>query len=281
MDRQDFWRRLGHTPVTMATSDLKLVVSEFDDSRYPSGKPTLEDAWLGIYQVLWWYDHDLLHVFDAPDLWKNKNWVAKAKTGERVIAEPLGIGPSEVPGILDRMMQVDRWKGMQRNNPLGRGFRMLVCEVLNRWGDPRFEYREEAKATAFYPGIEMPGRSASPSIDVVAVSKDRRTPKAIISCKWGIRHDRISDPTNECTQYKRAAIQFQEMNLLYFVVTNEISGQRLDKVLNQPCVDGLVHVSLDFVNAVNGGPTDFMTAGRAARRLLDLTELVQLTFTWP
>lgn len=127
----------------------------------------------------------------------------------------------------------------------------------------------------------MPGRSATPSIDVVAISKQRNTPKAVISCKWGIRHDRISDPTNECTQYKSASIQLQEMNLLYFVVTNEISGQRLDKVLNQPCVDGLVHVSLDFVNAVNGGPTAFMTAGRAARRLLDLTELVQLTYTWP
>ncbi len=158
---------------------------------------------------------------------------------------------------------------------------MLIVEVLRRWGDDRFEYREEAKATEFYPGIEMPGRSAVPHIDVVAISKKRRTPKAVISCKWGIRHDRISDPTNECAQYKRASIQLQEMNLLYFVVTNEVSGQRLDKVLNQPCVDGLVHVSLGFVNEVNGGLTDFMTAAKAASRMLDLKEFVQSTYTWP
>jgi hypothetical protein len=101
---------------------------------------------------------------------------------------------------------------------------MLVSEVLRRWGDDRFEYREEARATKFYPGIVMPGRSAEPYIDVAAISKIRQKPKAVISCKWGIRHDRISDPTNECTLYKSASIQLQEMGLLYFVVTNEIGG---------------------------------------------------------
>lgn len=188
---------------------------------------------------------------------------------------------NQVPGLMDRMMQLPRWQGLQRNNPLGHGFRMLVAECLRRWGDPRFVYREEARATEFFPGIRMPGRSAEPYIDVLAIRKDNNRPRAVISCKWGIRHDRISDPTNECTQYKSAAIQFQIMDLVYFVTTNEISGQRLDKVLTQPCVDALVHVNLDFVSHVIGGFTDTMTAGRAATRLLDLTELAELTFTWP
>jgi hypothetical protein len=264
----------------MQPTERQLVIAEFDNATYPSGEPTLSDAWLGIYQVLWWYEHGLLHIHDAPALWESRTWVAKASVAERMIAVRLGIAPGDVQTMVDRMMQLPRWQGRQRNNPLGHGFRMLVAEVLQRWGDDRFEYREEAKANEFFPGIEMPGRSAAPRIDVVAISKQRRTPKAVISCKWGIRHDRISDPTNECTQYKRASIQFQEMDLLYFVMTNEIDGQRLDKVLNQPCVDALVHVSLDFVSEVNAGLTDFMTAGKVAGRLLGLAELVRLTYTW-
>jgi len=213
--------------------------------------------------------------------WENKNWATRAKAAEQTIAAKLGVPATDVPELMDRMMQLPRWQKLQRNNSLGHGFRMLVSEVLRRWGDSRFEYREEMKATEFFPGITMPGRSAEPYIDVVAISKARNKPKAVISCKWGVRHDRISDPTNECTQYKAAAIQLQIMDLLYFVTTNEISGQRLDKVLNQPCVDALVHVSLDFVSHVNGGFTEFMTAAKAATRLLDLEELVQLTYTWP
>ncbi len=264
----------------MQNTDRSLVISEFDNSKFPSGQPTVEDAWVGIYQVLWWYDHDLLHIHDAPALWRNRVWMEKAQVAERYIANALGVSPEDVKHLVDRQMRLDRWRDLQRNNPLGRGFRMLISEVLERWGDPRFEYPEETRATKFYPGIEMPGRSAEPSIDVVAVSKRTGRPRAVISCKWGIRHDRISDPTNECTQYKSASIQLQEMNLQYLVITNEISGQRLDKVLNQPCVDALVHVSLGFVEAVNGGITEFMMAARAARRLLDLKELVQLTQTW-
>jgi hypothetical protein len=101
-----------------------------------------------------------------------------------------------------------------------------------------------------------------------------------MSCKWSIRHDRISDPTNECTSYKAAAVQQQIMDLRYIVVTNEMDGQRLDKILNQPCVDTLVHVHLELAQALNNGGTPMMIAGRAATRLMDLTELVKSTFTW-
>jgi hypothetical protein len=265
----------------MQGADRKLVIAEFDNAKYPTGHPTLTDAWLGIYQVLWWYDHGLLHVHDAPALWENKVWAERAARAEQYIADSLKILPRSVAEVVDRQMKLPRWLGVQRQNPLGHGFRTLVAEALRRWGDDRFEYREEAKATEFYPGINMPGRSAAPSIDVVAISKRSARPEAVISCKWSIRHDRISDPTNECTQYKSASIQLQQMNLLYFVVTNEVDGQRLDKVLDQPCVDALVHVSLDFVRTVNVEFTQFMTAARAARRLLDLRELAQLSFTWP
>ncbi len=262
-----------------SASDRQLVVGEFDRSLYPSGAPTLDDAWLGIYQVLWWYEHGLLHVREANDLKKSRTWQERARIAERYIADPLGVRPEDVPDLVDRMMRLPRWVGMQRNNPVGNGLRMLVSEVLQRWGDPRFKYEEEQKATKWFPGIQMHGRSATPSVDV-AVTRGG-IPRGVVSSKWSIRHDRISDPTNECTSYKSAAVQQQLMDLSYFVITNELDGQRLDKVINQPCVDGLIHVHLDLVEQLLGGLTPLMTAARAARRLFDLTEVVQLTYTWP
>src|SRR5206468_2287601 len=105
------------------------------------------------------------------------------------------------------------------------------------WGDRRFTYREEEHATNWFPGIQMPGRSARPRVDVMVV--DAR-PRAVISCKWSYRHDRISEVTNECQEYKAAAVRRQVMDLGHYLVTNEFDGQRLDKVLNQPCVNALV-----------------------------------------
>src|SRR5687768_9577518 len=88
----------------------------------------------------------------------------------------------------------------------------------------------------------MPGRSIKSKVDVAAIRKSNGRTKAVMSCKWSYKHDRISDPTNECQQYKSAAIQQQIMDLRMYVVTSEMSVARLDKVLNQPCIDGLVHV---------------------------------------
>jgi hypothetical protein len=260
-----------------------MVVGAFDSAVYPSGSPTLADAWLGIIQVLWWYEHDLLHVHDAPALWKNKTWRQAAKDAEKYIASALGVPESSVPEMVDRMLGLPRWQGMQRQNPLGNGLRMLVSEVLARWGDQRFNYYEEQNATRWFPGITMHGRSKSPSIDVAITEKPTDNPVAVVSCKWSIRHDRISDPTNECTAYKSAAVQQQNMNLRYFVVTSETDGQRLNKVLEQPCVNGLVHIHASLVDSLRSGPTPIMQAARSATaqtRYIDLVELVQATFTW-
>jgi hypothetical protein len=70
------------------------------------------------------------------------------------------------------------------------------------------------------------------------------------------------------------------MHLQHFVITNEMDGQRSDKILNQPCVDGLVMIHLPLAQQLLGGLTPLMTGARAVRRLLDLSELVQATTTW-
>jgi hypothetical protein len=265
-------------------TDRALIVEEFAQALYPAGSLSLTTAWLGIYQLLWWYEHGLLHVREANDLLRSKTWQDRARAAEAYITQQLGVPRNQLPQLVDRMIRLPRWSpgGMpvQRQNPLGRGFRVLVGEVLTRWGDPRFDYREEEFAAAWFPGMSLPGRSRNPRMDVLAVEIARKRPAAILSCKWSIRHDRISEPTNECTAYKGAAIQQQIMNLRYYVITNEMDGQRLDKVLDQPCVDGLVHVHLGLVRYVLGSLTAAMNAAITARRLFDLSDFVDLTRRW-
>ena len=90
----------------------------------------------------------------------------------------------------------------------------------------------------------------------------------------------MSDVTNECQEYKGAAVQRQNMTLQHFVVTNEMDGQRSDKIINQPCIDGLAPIHLPLAEKMIGGLTPLMAGARGARRLLDLVELVQATYTW-
>ena len=186
----------------------------------------------------------------------------------------MGVEAETLVTRVDLMMRLPRWQGGRRQNPLGNGFRMLACEVLRRWGNPALTYREEMKATEWFPGIELAGRSASPSIDVTIA--DGYRPRTVVSCKWSIRHDRISDPTNECTSYKRAAIQQQIIDLAYVVATNELDGQRLDKILSQPCVDRVVHVHLGLVEHLAPLPPPVRDA-RDSGKLLDLSDWVSST----
>ncbi len=277
-----------------------LTTAFYEQVIWPSGEPRLEDAWLAIYQLLSWYEHGYLHIREANDLTKPA-WQARASKAEDYVATALGVKATEVAAHVDRMMQLPRWhdviaaegttvtcphcghdfvlpKSQQRNNSLGNGLRILLAEVLREWGNPKLEYLEEARAAHEFPGIEMPGRSVRAKMDVLA--KAGRKPRAIASCKWSARHDRVSDVTNECPQYKKAAIELEQIfDLRYFVVTNELDGQRTNKVLEQRCMDGVVMLHLPLAKTI-GMMTETMEEERRKGRLLDLTELVQSTFTW-
>jgi hypothetical protein len=259
-----------------SASDRDLVSAEFDASVYPSGAASLVEAALGIYQVLLWYDDSahVLHINESNEL-KRKAWATRAGLAEEYLATQLGVPAAQLPQLMDRMMRLSRWTGVQRQNPLGNGLRTLIAEVLRRWGSPALEYFQEADATRWFPGITLPGRSTAPKIDVLAVKGG--DPRAVISCKWSIRHDRISDPTNECTSYKAAAIQRQITDLEYHVVSNEFSPARLNKVLDQPCVDGLVHVHTPLLETI-AGPYAVPVVSHPKFR--DLVTLVAATHHW-
>lgn len=298
-----------------SAADRELLVSAFESCSYPSGKPTLDTAWLGIYQLLLWYEENpllrsirqygpllaaappeiqtavgsitsylerdeakyLLHIREANDLERNATWQRRAGDAEEYIARALGILPAHLPASVDLMMKLPRWQGLQRNNPLGNGLRILAAHVLARWGSAAFTYEEEKPATTWFPGIQMPGRSQMPYVDVGVIRNG--VPRALVSCKWSIRHDRVSDPTNECQEYRAAASRRQWRDLGYYVLTNELDGQRLDKLLNQPCIDGVVHVHLDLAVQVVGATT-MMRKEREQARLLDLADFVRLTQSW-
>ena len=155
-----------------------------------------------------------------------------------------------------------------------------MAEVLELFGNQQLKYHQEAKATDWFPGISMPGRSNKPSIDILVARPQpsgSKVPKAIVSCKWSIRHDRISDPTNECVQYKRASIGsgFSATHLLYGVVTSEMDHQRIAKLVDQECVDFVAHTHLPLFAHLNGTPK---FPGHA--NVIDLTDLVRLTKGW-
>jgi hypothetical protein len=264
-----------------SAADRVLVVEAFDNAKYPSGVGlTLDTAWLGVYQVLWWYDTStgVLHLREANDLAK-PIWQRRAANLEAYIANAIGILPSQLKDHVDLMMKLPRWEGMQRNNPLGNGLRILFSELCERYGNPAFSYPEEEDANLWFPGITMPGRSRRPKVDVAAIRKSNGKAKAVLSCKWSYKHDRISDPTNECVQYKAAAVQQQIMDLKYYVLTNELSVSRLDKVIEQPCVDGLVHVHLPSV-AEAGVPSELMAHAVATGRLVDMADFIRDTARW-
>lgn len=260
-------------------ADRSLVVQAFDSAVYPAGVgQTLDTAWLGVYQTLWWYEHGVLHLREANDL-KKPIWQARAANVEAYVASAMGIPSSQLQTHVDLMMNLPRWKGMQRNNPLGNGLRILFSELCERFGNPIFQYPEEEDATKWFPGITMPGRSKKPKLDVAVVRKADGQPQAVLSCKWSYKHDRISDPTNECVQYKNAAGSLQNYNLKYFVLTNELSVARLDKVLDQPCVDGLIHVHLPTVK-LSEKHSSLMDYAIQTGKLMDMTDFVRGTTNW-
>ncbi len=263
------------------------IISIFRNAKYPQGA-SLASAWLGIYQSLMWYEEigdanfDFLpHVIDADKLRFSKSksgksrkkpsaWQTRAKRFEDYLALHLGCKSSEVKEHVDALMRQEEYRLLQRQNPLGIAFTALVAHLLRTYGNGKIIYELEVKADRIFPGIAMPGRSASPFIDILVCREDK--PIAIISSKWSLRHDRINDITNECPIYKAAALRHRS-RLRFYVVSNEFDPSRLNRILSDDCVDGLAHVRKEAVTKV------CELDGRLDR-LMDLTDLVEATFSW-
>jgi hypothetical protein len=228
-------------------------------------------AWLAVYQTMLWYDAigrtKLPHIIEANDLEK-PSWAERAKAVDAYIAAALRVRPGSAFRRMDHLMSLPAFTGKQRQNPLGEGFVGALLAVLSTLGAESVSYKPEVPSTDFFPGIRIPGRSSVPRIDIAAVKDERLV--AIISAKWSIRHDRLSDITNECPVYKEAAYRHWRTRPLYYFVTNEFSPSRLRRITGDDCVDGVVHVHAKLVTQICG----------LSAQVLDLEDLIHLTHQW-
>lgn len=263
----------------------------FNTAIYPTGL-TSQTAWLGIYQALLWYEPvnwagytSLPHIVEANNLrpsnpqraskWTQPNiWQKRADDIERYLAKQLGCTPGEVEQKIDLLMKLPDYQGLQRQNPLGIAFIGLVKHVLETFVTSEVQYELEVDANTLFPGIQFPGRSTTPRMDILA--KCNGIPRAVISAKWSLRHDRMNDITNECPIYKAAYERIYRaggISLGYYVLTNEYQPARLDKMLSDTCIDGLVHVHKKAV-------VEVCRLDARLNRMLDLADFVASTDQW-
>ncbi|MFQ5853912.1 MAG: hypothetical protein ACE5JU_25415, partial [Candidatus Binatia bacterium] len=208
--------------------------------------------------------------------WREPNaWQRRAHALGEYLAQQLGYPANIVPEKTDLLMKQPDYRGMQRHNTLGIAFPGIAKHVLERFGSKAVTYDLEVPAGRIFPGISIPGRSVTPRIDLLATREN--IPRVIITSKWSVRHDRVNDITNECPAYKaaynRIYRQVRQEPLLYYVLTNEYDPSRLNKMLDDSCVDGVVHVHKTAV-------VEVCQLDDRLRRLLDLLDLINETVNW-
>lgn len=269
------------------------AVEILEHAEYPSGLST-STVWLGIYQTLLWYEpinwlgyEDLPHIIDADKLrpsspakrssWTKPNvWQKRAELFSAYLAKQLGCSTDSVAEKVNLLMKRPDYEGMQRQNTLGIAFAGLVKYALERFGSSAMSYETEVEASTVFAGITVPGRSTTPRIDLLV--KHHGIPRAIISAKWSVRHDRVGDITSECPAYKSGYERIyrrgrRDPGLLYYVVTSEYDPARLNKMLDDSCVDGIVHVHKAAVVDVCG-------LDRRLTELIDLADFIDAASTW-
>ncbi len=264
---------------------LTAVTEVFEKAVFPTKQPTSGSAWAGVYQALLWYEPvraipgrtGLPHIIDANRLTprldakgRPRVWQARAIQVETYLAREWRAKPQDISRMVDRLMQLPAYAGLQRHNILGTAFAGLVKHVQERFGSGSITYELEVSGNQAFPGVQLPTRTAEPYIDILVRKDGRNT--GIISTKWSIRHDRINDLTSECRAYKGAA-RFTDMEIFYYVATNEFDPARTEKLLADKCIDGVAHVHKPLVTHV------CKLDGRLDK-LLDLSELVQLSHSW-
>jgi len=214
---------------------LTAVTQIFGTAAYPKGGISPDSAWLGIYQALLWYESvstlsnrdGLPHIIDANRLTQEptkkgrpKAWQKYAIAVEEYIARRLGVDPRRVQAMVDRLMKLPAYQGLQRHNIVGSAFAGLLKHVLEQTGEPSLIYELEVNGNTAFPGVQLPTRTGEPFIDILVRKAGRSI--GIISTKWSIRHDRINDLTSECRAYKNAATW---TDTRIFVIVYPLSGE--------------------------------------------------------
>ena len=222
---------------------------------------TRDDVWLALYRLLLDYVHGVPRITDSNRLTGDKIWRSRAERVEQALAMGIPCNAQEVPNNIDALMRELYPPRTQRMNPVGIAFACAVVYLVERFSGGTYRCKMEAKiGVDVFPNLTGFRRQ---SVDIAIFHHDRLF--AVISSKWGIRHDRVRDPQEEADTYKR-----EEPSLRFFVVTNEFDSARLQKVLTYPAIDGVLHVRKDLVRQVYDRTSEELA------NLRDLTELFAL-----
>ncbi len=221
---------------------------------------TLGTIWVCVYRLLLDYAHGVPRITDSNRL-RRGLWRDRAKQIETALAAAMQCETSEVQDHLNVLMRRMYPPGTQKMNPVGIAFACALVYLIQRFAPRDYDWKMEARiGLDVFPGLKGFRRRAA---DIVAFRGGG--PFAVVSSKWGIRHDRVRDLHEEADAYKS-----EEPSLKFVVVTNEFDSARLDKVLTYPSIDGVFHVRRDLVWQAHGGMTEQLAG------LRDLTELLEV-----
>ena len=190
---------------------------------------TPADIWVALYILLLDYVGNVPRITDANRFKPGKKkaeriWFERAKYVEQALARALGCPPADVKNHVDFFMREMYPPNTQRMNPIGIALACAAVHLIDRFAG---NYRWQMEAPIgidIFPNLTNFRRKA---VDIVAFQPNTNTPYAVVSSKWGIRHDRIRDPQEEADTYKQ-----HEPALKFYVLTNEFDNGRLQHVLN-------------------------------------------------
>jgi hypothetical protein len=222
---------------------------------------TPADIWAALYLLLLDYSNDVPRITDSNRLKPGTIWHNRAKMVEQTLADATGYPQADLINNVDVFMRSVYPPGTQRMNPVGIALACATVYLIDRFAVGNYRWRMEAKiGRDIFPDLTGFRRSA---VDIVAFKDDR--PFAVISSKWGIRHDRVRDPQEEADTYKH-----HQPDLKFYVLTNEFDNGRLQHVLTYPTIDGVFHINKNLVWQVYGGNP------MALASLKDFTDLFAL-----
>jgi len=200
-----------------------------------------KDIWVALYCLFLDYIHNVPRITDSNRLTKGI-WVKRAKMVENALADALKCETNEVISHVDILMRQLYQPGTQRMNPVGIGYASAVVYLIDRFAG-KYDWKIEARiGKDVFPNLLDFRRK---SVDIVAFKNEKLY--AVISSKWGIRHDRIRDPQEEADTYKK-----QDPKLKFYVITNEFDNGRLQHLLNWKTIDGVFHINRDLVLQIYG-----------------------------
>jgi hypothetical protein len=203
--------------------------------------PNETNIWVAIYCLFLDYIHNVPRITDSNRLTKGI-WVRRAKMVEDALSEALQCETNEVINHVDILMRQLYHPGTQRMNPVGIGYASSVVYLIDRFAG-KYDWKIEARiGKDVFPNLSGFRRK---SVDIVAFKKGKLY--AVISSKWGIRHDRIRDPQEEAETYKK-----QDPKMKFYVITNEFDNGRLQHLLNWKTIDGVFHINRDLVMQIYG-----------------------------